>query len=113
MEDIKDIYVSVIFEEKPQQWGLRGDPYLWEEMSKEFSTVPINISLEDFIEEYKRIFEKLTGTPLTRDCHLFISEFAHVGMSSGQICGEFWNDKALPLLSERLKNVVRRFEYDI
>lgn len=24
--------LSLIFERKPEQWGLRGDPYLWDEM---------------------------------------------------------------------------------
>ena len=105
MEDIKatSVFVSTIFEEKPKQWGFRGDPYLWEEMMKEFSTVPVTISLEDFVKEFKEVFEKLTGTPLTRDCHIFLSKYAHGGMSSGQIRGEFWTDTVLPLLVERLK----------
>lgn len=29
--------IVCIFEEKPEQWGLRGDPYLWEDMKKEFT----------------------------------------------------------------------------
>lgn len=105
MEDREStsVFVSMIFEEKPKQWGLRGDPYLWEEMRKEFATVPITISLEEFVKEFKDVFEKLTGTPLTRGAHIFLSKYAHGGMSSGQICGDFWIDKALPLLVERLK----------
>ena len=49
MEGIKEtsVFVSSIFEETPKQWGLRGDPYLWEEMRNEFSAVPVTISLED------------------------------------------------------------------
>jgi len=46
---------------------------------------------------------KLTGTPLTRDYHLFLSQYAYGGMSSGQISGEFWMEEALPLLVEWLK----------
>ena len=52
----------------------------------------------------KEVFEKLTGAPLTRECHMFLSKYAHDGMSSGQICGEFWIDKALPLLLDRLNS---------
>ncbi|MBO5451228.1 MAG: hypothetical protein J6A11_06740 [Lachnospiraceae bacterium] len=108
MEDIKatSVFVSSIFEEPPKQWGLRGDPYLWEEMKNEFSTVPVKISLEDFEKRFKEIFEKLTGAPLTRECHVFVSKYAQGGMSGGQICGEFWIDKALPLLLARLKEGV-------
>lgn len=106
MEDIKatSVFVSAIFEEKPKQWGFRGDPYLWEELKKEFSTVSVTISLEDFVKKFKETFEKLTGNPLTSGCHTFLFKYAHGGMSSGQICGEFWIDKALPLLLERLKS---------
>ena len=106
MENIENtsVFVSAIFEEKPERWGLRGDPYLWEELKKEFTTVPVTISLEDFEKELKAAFERLTGTPLTKDCHLFLSQYAHGGMSGGQISGEFWVESALPLLIERLKN---------
>lgn len=106
MEDIKatSIFVSAIFEDTPRQWGLRGDPYLWEEMRNEFSAVPVTISLEDFEKRFKEAFEKITGVPLTRGCHIFLSKYAHGGMSSGQICGEFWIDNAFPLLLERLKS---------
>ena len=107
MEDIESnsIFVSMIFEEKPKQWGLRGDPYLWEEMRKEFATIPITISLEEFTKEFKDVFEKLTGTPLTSGGRIFLSKYAQGGISSGRICGEFWIVKALPLLLERLKEV--------
>ena len=46
MEDIKatSVFVSAIFEEKPKQWGFRGDPYLWEELKKEFSEIYTSIT---------------------------------------------------------------------
>lgn len=95
--------VSVIFEEKPKQWGLRGDSYLWEDMQKVFSTVPITISQDDFVKKFELAFEEITGTPLTYDDYICFPKYAHGGMSSGQISGEFWIDKALPLLLERLR----------
>ena len=106
MEGIKEtsVFVSSIFEETPKQWGLRGDPYLWKEMRNEFSAVPVTITLEDFEKRFKEVFEKLTGAPLNREGHMFLSKYAHGGMSSGQICGEFWIDKALPLLLDRLNS---------
>lgn len=27
-------YLSFIFEKKPMRWGLRGDPYLWDENAR-------------------------------------------------------------------------------
>lgn len=104
MKNIKgtEVFVSAIFEEKPEQWGFRGDPYLWEEMKKEFSRVSITISSDDFIKKFNAIFEKLTGNPLASTTDIFLEKYAHGGMSSGRICVEFWNEKILPMLVDRL-----------
>lgn len=95
--------VAVIFEEKPKQWGLRGDPYLWEDMKQAFSTVRFPISEEEFIIQFNSYFLAFTGVPLSRDCHVAVASYPINGMSSGQISGSFWIDKALPLLLDRLK----------
>lgn len=29
--------VSIIFKDKPKQWGLRGDSYFWEYLEEKFS----------------------------------------------------------------------------
>lgn len=97
-----ELSAAVLFEERPKQWGLRGDPYLWEDMKHSFSKVPITVSPEDFIEKLKEFFEAHTGVPLTRECRVFARQYAHGGMSSGQICGAFWVNQAIPLLLERL-----------
>lgn len=97
------VFVAAIFDEKPKQWGLRGDPYLWEEMKKAFSTTPLPISPEEFVKEFNSHFEKFTGMPLTREVRVYLPRYSHGGMSGGQVCGEFWIDKALPVLLERLK----------
>lgn len=100
------IFLSIIFEDTPEQWGLRGDPYLWEDMKQAYSTVPVTISQEEFVKSFEMTFEKMTGTPLTPGRHVFLPEYAHGGMSGGKISGDFWIEKALPLLLERLKNIV-------
>ncbi len=94
--------VSEIFNEKPEQWGLRGDPYLWEDMQKEFSSVPITISTEEFREMFYETFEKLVAVPLSSGNFTYCSKYAHGGMSSGKVCGDFWIGTALPLLLGRL-----------
>jgi len=42
--------VSIIFKSKPKRWGLRGDPYLWDELEKNFSTILFPCSKECFID---------------------------------------------------------------
>lgn len=95
--------VSEIFNEKPERWGLRGDPYLWEDMKEEFASVPISVSAEEFREMFYAAFEKLVKVPLTPGISPYCSEYAHGGMSSGKISGDFWIGTALPLLIDRLK----------
>lgn len=97
--------LSLIFERKPAQWGLRGDPYLWDEMQE--LCVADSLDIDDygvarFVCEY---FEKVTGQPLTIDAKAYVGRFAHGGMSSGSVCGEFWISKGIPLLIDNLRRV--------
>lgn len=82
--------LSVIFERKPRRWGLRGDPYLWDEMKG--LCVGDSLDIDDygiahFVSEY---FEKTTGQPLTYDAQAYVERLAHGGMSSGSVSGSFW-----------------------
>ncbi len=95
--------IVCIFEEEPECWGLRGDPYLWEDMKKEFASVPISVSAEEFSGIFYAAFEKLVKVPLTPGIFPYCSEYAQGGMSSGKISGDFWIETALPLLLNRLE----------
>lgn len=97
--------LSVIFERKPRQWGLRGDPYLWEEMKELCVGDSLDIDdygIADFVSKY---FEKTTGQPLTFDAQAYVERLAHGGMSSGSVSGSFWITRGIPLLIENLHRV--------
>ena len=94
--------VSEIFDERPVQWGFRGDPYLWDEMAKSFSTIDITCSKSQFTVLFKEFFLELTNHAFEGD-YIFVEDFAHGGMSSGMVSIEFWKEKGLPLLLERLE----------
>ena len=97
--------LSIIFERKPSQWGLRGDPYLWDEMKELCVGDTLDIDdydISHFVCEY---FEKVTGQPLTIDAKAYVERLAHGGMSSGSVCGEFWITRGIPLLLENLHRV--------
>ena len=47
-------------------------------------------------------FEKLAGEQMTEDAKCYVEQFAHGGMSSGHLCGDFWINKAIPLLFSRI-----------
>ena len=52
---------------------------------------------------------KLTGKRLTLWSTEYVEEFAHGGMSSGRISGEWWLTKVISLLKSRLPNKRREF----
>lgn len=99
---------SSLFREKPKQWGLRGDPFLWDEMRKELRDTPLPRDGDQLSELVKQTFTQLTGIEWSdfekKDCH-FVERYAHrnSGISRGAISAEFWKSKALPLLLSRLE----------
>ena len=40
--------VSIIFKEKPRQWGLRGDSYFWSCLEEKFSKYEFPFKYEEF-----------------------------------------------------------------
>ena len=97
------MYLSVIFEEKPWQMGLRGDPYFWDDLKEYFSKIEFPYSEAQLIEDIYRIFVNTTGEHLTASSMPYVEKYAHGGMSSGGLSGKFWMKKGIPLLVERYR----------
>lgn len=99
-------FVSEIFI-NPEQWGLRGDPLFWEYLKNYYTDIETPYPIEKFYSDILSIFQNLTGKPLKKGRSYFVPEFAkvHTGMSTGQLDGSFWIDKAIPMLSSRLKKL--------
>ena len=94
--------VSTIFKDKPEKWGLRGDIYFWDYLENIFNNYELPFDYEQLEKIIRDEHLKLTGKELTNDSNSFCEDFSHGGMSSGCISGEFWTNKAFPLLKERL-----------
>lgn len=95
--------LSFIFEKKPMQWGLRGDPYLWDEMQELCVGKSLDVNeyeVAKFVCEY---FREVTGKTLSYDAKIYIERLAHGGMSSGTVSGEFWITRGIPLLVDNLR----------
>ena len=95
--------LSIIFEEKPKQWGFRGDPYFWDHLKGLAEKMePLSPDeLEAWIgEEYR----SLAGKPLSDEYGDFavIEQFAHGGISSGGVDNQWWMQEGIPLLKSRL-----------
>lgn len=97
--------LSFIFEKKPMRWGLRGDPYLWDEMQESCIGKSLDIDeyeIGKFVCDY---FKKVTGKELTYNEEVYVERLAHGGMSSGFVSGAFWITKGIPLLIENLRKI--------
>lgn len=96
------IFIASLFDERPWQWGLRGDPYLWEEMQTNFIATPLPETADQLKVALEAEFLSLTGHPINSEQEfIFIERLAHGGMSSGGVSIPFWRETAIPLLIER------------
>lgn len=98
--------LSSIFEERPESWGFRGDPYFWAYLQERAERMDrlSPAGLEQWIkEEYRSV----AGKPMTDRYGDFavIKQFAHGGMSSGGVDNLWWIETGIPLLQSRLKKL--------
>ncbi len=89
--------------EKPNGWGLRGDPYLWGELKLELDSEITPSSADAFQKMIFDRFNKLTGNPISINKDIYVERYAHGGMSSGMVCIEKWREYLIPLLVTRFK----------
>jgi hypothetical protein len=99
------IKISDLFNPEPNQWGFRGDPLLWREMSSALSETPLPRSLDLLISKIEDTFVALTNHQLSSCEPIHIKRYDEGGMSSGQISSEFWRKIAIPLLISRMEDM--------
>ena len=96
--------IASLFEAGMWQWGLRGDPYLWDEMRDYFADVPLPKTAVFLQTLIKEAFTSITNHPFpteTDHAPIPIKRFDHGGMSSGLVSPDFWHDKAIVELTKR------------
>ena len=100
--------LSAIFEEKPESWGFRGDPYFWDHLKEQAENMDL-ISPDKLEEWIKNEYCSLSGKPMT-DVYMdfaVIEQFAHGGMSSGGVDNLWWMEVGIPLLKRRLSPLLQ------
>ena len=98
--------LSIIFEERPERWGFRGDPYFWDHLKERAKNMDM-VSPDELEKWIKKEYLSLSGKVLTDEYGDFavIEQFAHGGMSSGGVDNEWWMNEAIPLLKSRLTSL--------
>lgn len=99
--------LSAIFEDKPEQWGFRGDPYFWDYLRERADHMDI-ISADELERWIKDEYLSVSGKELTDEYMDFavVEQFAHGGMSSGGVDNRWWMEKGIPLLKSRLAGLL-------
>ncbi|MEZ4593224.1 MAG: hypothetical protein R3D55_19075 [Chloroflexota bacterium] len=100
----KPTTIADLFQQKPSQWGLRGDPHLWQEMANHLAQTPLPDNVEQLEQQLTQLFETLTGKPITTEGFIAVERFPRGGMSGGMVSPEFWRETAVPLLLKRFAN---------
>lgn len=97
--------VSDLFEPEPEQWGLRGDPWVWRAMCEHLTNAYLPPSIGEVERLLYAAFDRLVGVDLATDTTpwVFREEFAHGGVSSGNVHLDTWRVTLIPLLVDRAR----------
>lgn len=103
---------------KPKQWGLRGDPYLWDEISEHLQHKEVPKDQKDIEAIILRCIEDIIGCSTEKASEVFVERYSQGGMSSGVVSIDFWLNKALPFLIENYlhkqqESCFRNMSFDI
>ncbi len=91
-----------IFEPPPAQWGLRGDPYLWQDLARTMLALPLPESATAADELLRRLYQQLVGEAPAAGRRPFVARYQGGGMSSGHVDANFWLERGFPLLKSRV-----------
>lgn len=92
-----------LFSPRPDDWELRGDPHLWDELSAHLAEVVVPNSANAVRKILATAIETLTGASLAGSGVVAIDRYPDDGMSSRHVSLRFWNETALPLLLSRFQ----------
>lgn len=94
-----------VFERQPAHWGLRGDPYVWQEMAERLRAQPVPATRAQALGVLRRTFADVVGVEVNEvraGDSVYCERFAHGGMSSGQVHMSTWRERLLPMLANRV-----------
>jgi hypothetical protein len=106
--DAAVVKVADLFDPEPEQWGLRGDPYVWRALRDHLSGTDIPTSVDEVVSLLQAAFTELVGLDLVGDPAeaMYLEQYAHGGMSSGGIHLDTWRQRLMPMLAERARTML-------
>jgi hypothetical protein len=100
--------LSDLFDPEPDQWGLRGDPWVWRAMRAHLAGAYLPPSAGEVTSMLYTAFDRIAAVDLATETEasVYREEFAHGGMSSGYISIDAWRTRLLPLLIDRAETLL-------
>ena len=93
-----------LFDPAPEQWSLRGDPLLWQDMQSQCKARLLPATPEELRHEIGSLFLSLTGHQLGEQDSFHVAKYDDgVGMSAGFIHPVFRRETAVPLLLRKFR----------
>ena len=101
------INIQDIFRHKPPSWGLRGDPFLWNELCDKLSDEKIE-TYGDFRRKLKKTYKKIIseGKPNGTGEIIKMGKYPREGMSGGMISNTWWVNEGIPNLLHRCEGMI-------
>lgn len=92
--------IGDLFRDEPDQWGGRGDPWLWRALRTRFADVPLPSTQGGLEALLRRAFAAEVGHAVSDlvGVGVYVERFAHGGMSSGYVSLTWWSTTGIPLL---------------
>ena len=102
--------IDEIFKNEPDQWGLRGDPYLWHKLKRSLLPLENGLSQIDFEQQLECSFNKIIDQEGKRTSEevVWFKNFPESGMSGGYVSLIWWQETGLPLIKGKYKELISR-----
>lgn len=99
--------LSLLFHPDPHLGGLRGDPYLWADLTILADTLMLPATEEELTDLLRVLIRNLLGQDLVPGQYIFVPRYSFGGMSSGHIDADSWLKGILPLLRKRFRAMIK------
>ncbi len=103
VESSETIDFKAAFFPRPEAWGLRGDPHLWDALRRRFAGRPVPTDASETEAVVYYAIREVVGCDI-REAGEMVRVPAFVtgsGMSDGHVSTEFWLQRGVPTLVRR------------
>lgn len=97
-------HVTDLFDPEPDQWGLRGDPWVWRALRDHLTGTYLPPTASEAETMLRTAFNRLVAVDLATETSPSVYRAAFTdgtGPSSGHVSLDTWREFLLPLLIDR------------